>query len=95
MKKEEGFTWQRGQKTWLCREVDISTSNLSAILHRDREISKVLALKLEKGFYKITGFECRWYEWLCNKESRHPAFYGKPEKSLFDTKTLGETYRGN
>lgn len=68
--------WERGQQRKVARAVNISEQNLCDILHRRRQVSVRRAYELA-GVVDVPAIE-----WLTNRISRHPAFYGKPAKTL-------------
>ena len=70
--------WQRGELTKLAVLVGIRLNHLSEILHRKRGVSVTRALALERASKKVLGYPVPWSEWLLNKDSSHPAFYGNP-----------------
>lgn len=74
--------WQRGKRAELARMVDLHEAHLSEILHRKRGVDKYRAKKLEKASQKLLGYPIPWHEWLFNKATKHPAFFGRPTEGL-------------
>jgi transcriptional regulator with XRE-family HTH domain len=68
--------WKRGEARIAASAVGISEQNFSDILHRRRNVSVRRAYALASA----TGVPV--IEWLTNAISKHPAFYGKPARSL-------------
>ena len=73
--------WQQGEKIAFARFVGISKTYLSDILHRRRGVSPKRAAQFAMASKIVLGEdkEIHWKEWLFNRASTHPAFYGEPQ----------------
>jgi hypothetical protein len=59
--------------------IGIKRHHLSEILHRRRGVGPFLGEKLEDGSRTILGECIPFREWILNKRSKHPAFFGDYE----------------
>ena len=65
--------WDAGEKAVVAEYIGISPQNFSDIIHRNRGVGYQRAKKL--AFFTNIPVN----EWMENRTSRHPAFYGKPK----------------
>lgn len=79
VKKKE--FWQRGIRSQLAAMADVKIQHLSEILHRRRGVGTVTAERLERASLTMLGSSIPMREWLLNRTSSHPAFFGKPKRS--------------
>jgi len=70
--------WPYGSQKKLYELAGMKQQNLNEILHRRRGVSYQTALKLQNISYKALKKKINWKEWLTNKYSNHPAFFGDP-----------------
>ena len=72
--------WRRGEQAALAREAGISPQHVNDILHRRRGVSYSRARVLRDASARVLGRrnEIPVLEWLLNRISEHPAFYGTP-----------------
>ena len=80
--------WERCERTLLAEYMCMPSSNLSEILHRKRTVSKEKAMQLEHTTEQLLCKNIPWHEWIFNKESSHPAFFGEPQGKLIIKKQL-------
>ena len=73
--------WRRGVQALVARRAGISPQRLSDILHRRRGVTVATAKRLGRATDDLVR-EARvpWIVWLENRETSHPAFYGKPTR---------------
>ena len=70
--------WERGEQGKLAHLAGLSPQYLNGILHRTRGCGRVMAKRLSavaKAIKKDIPLE----DFLFNRESYHPAFYGVPK----------------
>jgi hypothetical protein len=72
--------WAYGEIHGLCLEAMVSERALMMVLHRRRQTSYPIALKLARAT-KTMGREIDSQTWLDNLGSKHPAFSGDPVKT--------------
>ncbi|MCA9404494.1 MAG: hypothetical protein KC897_11970 [Candidatus Omnitrophica bacterium] len=70
--------WKRGQLKELSDQAGVSQPALSDIIHRRRGVGRDRALRLEAASERVLGYAIPVKDWLMNKITRHPAFYGHP-----------------
>jgi len=73
--KKELF-WNVGEKKEIAFLSGITQSHFSEILHRKRGVGKERAITLERMSNIVLENPIPMQEWLFNKTSVHPAFYG-------------------
>lgn len=73
--------WKPGERQMLSDEVGVSLQTFSSIIHRRLGVSPKRAKELEAAALKVLGKEIPAYQWIINRESKHPAFIGPPIKS--------------
>lgn len=69
--------WFRGQMAEVARLAGMAPSHLSAVLHRRRSVTKERAVELEAASKEVLGFPIPLRDWLFNRYTTHPAFFGK------------------
>lgn len=73
--------WKPGQRAQIAKHAGIKLQHLSEILHRKRGVSQMRSVQLQKASSIVLGERMiPWTEWVCNKVTAHPAFFGKPHK---------------
>jgi len=72
--------WQRGQQSAVADICNISPQYFNDILHRRRGVSLLVAERLQRAVTRVMGYPLvSWEEWLRNRTSTHPAFFGDPK----------------
>lgn len=72
--------WQKGDQSKIARAIGVPLPNINAILHRKKGVSVEKAKRLERAVFKLFKKNIPWTDWIDNKETKHPAFYGSPIK---------------
>ncbi len=70
--------WSYKDKKLFADTAGINQTLLSNILHRKIGVSTKRAKVYESICLDVLGKTIPWTAWACNRDTKHPGFYGEP-----------------